>query len=286
MSRRVGFPCIRVAYAASPPENAHWVARIRHGWDARYRSAGIRAKVLPATSGVSRQHMRNCVKGATLGDLPGRRRQATVWSRAVAATVGGLAGWVSDRSSPKVDAVLSRPRARELAEEFARNAGRALVPGEKDLEHGWYFAWRNDGLAGSHGFAISKATGTLMHFGSAFSVERDLRMYDLGMDAERHDLVILEIANADETVEMLRRVAPSVVELSYGSGTVWRIPRRLTEEELRSRLARLPAIFPDVRLYFAFEAIETARHQECCVMELLSRPPLTPSGRGTKSEED
>ncbi len=162
-------------------------------------------------------------------------------------------------------------QARGLAEEFGRNTGRTLASAVTQLERGWYFAWRNDGRVGSHGLAVSKATGHILEFGSAFPVERDLRMYDLGMDADKHDLVILQVADAEETLRMLRRLAPTVVELSYESGTVWRVPRRLTEDELRSRLTSLPAIFPDVGLYFEFEAIEAARSSGWCVIELLPR---------------
>jgi hypothetical protein len=56
-------------------------------------------------------------------------------------------------------------------------------------------------------------------------VERDLQMYDRGMDADRHDLVILQITDLDATVAFLQRLELSVVELSYGQGTVWRPPR-------------------------------------------------------------
>ena len=53
----------------------------------------------------------------------------------------------------------------------------------------------------------------------------NLRMYDRGMDAEKHDLVITAVADLDETVALLQRIAPTVVEPSYEHGTVWRIVR-------------------------------------------------------------
>jgi hypothetical protein len=52
---------------------------------------------------------------------------------------------------------------------------------------------------------------------------------------------------------------------------VWRIPRRLTEEEIRAHLTNLPAIFPELGLYFCFEAVEEARAGELCVIDLLRR---------------
>ncbi len=96
-------------------------------------------------------------------------------------------------------------------------------------------------------------------------------MCDRGMDAEKHDLVILAVCDLDETLALLQRFAPTVVELSYEHGTFWRFPRRLTQDELRARLASLPAIFPDIGLYFQFEAVEVARSTGCCVVEVLPR---------------
>ena len=96
-------------------------------------------------------------------------------------------------------------------------------------------------------------------------------MYDQGMDAEKHDIVITLVADLDETVALLQQIAPTVVEPSYEHGTVWRIPRQLTEGEIRARIANLPALFPEVMLYFEFEAVEEARSSGCCVMELFPR---------------
>jgi hypothetical protein len=167
--------------------------------------------------------------------------------------------------------VVSETRARELAEEFSRKAGRTFAPTVTELERGWYFAWGDDGLIGSHGFAVSKETGRIFEFGSAFPRERDLRMYDRGMDADAYDLVVLAIADLDASIAVLQLLRPNITELSYETGTVWRIPRPLTEDELRVHLANLPAIFPDINLYVHFEAVEEARSSGCCVMEVIPR---------------
>jgi hypothetical protein len=121
--------------------------------------------------------------------------------------------------------VLPEERARELADEFAGGHGQTLVSRAAELQRGWYFNWQNDGRIGSHGPAVNMKTGNIFVFGSAFPVERDLRMYDRGMDAEKHDMVITAIAGLDETLAFLQRIAPTVVEPSCEHGTVWRIPR-------------------------------------------------------------
>ena len=167
--------------------------------------------------------------------------------------------------------MLSESRAREIAEDFAGAQG--LDPTVIETERGWFFTWGEE-LIGSKGLVVNKGTGRVFVLGSALiPLDRDLAMYHRGMDAEKHDLVIPEIADLDATVAFLQRIEPTVVEPSYDAGTVWRIPRPLTEAELRGRLADLPAVFPDLGLYLVFEAVVEARSTGCCVMDLLPRTP-------------
>ena len=148
----------------------------------------------------------------------------------------------------------------------------SLAPNATETDRGWFFQWE-EVLVGCKGLVVNKETGHVFALGSAFSVERDLRMYDRGMDAEQHDLVITAVNDLDKTLGLLSRIDPAVVEPSFEHGTVWRIPRSLTEAEMRTRLQTLPALFADVRLYFTFEAIEEARSTGCCQFELFPRRP-------------
>jgi hypothetical protein len=81
--------------------------------------------------------------------------------------------------------------------------------------------------------------------------------------------VVLEIADVDGTLRTLEELKISVVEPTYDGGTVWRIPRRLTKDELRTRLAKVPAVFGELRLYFDAEALERARAAGAFRFELL-----------------
>lgn len=169
--------------------------------------------------------------------------------------------------------MLSQERASVIAAQHAHSVGRNVARTVTELERGWYFRWESDGLVGSHGLAVSKSTGDIYQFGSAFPIDRDLSMYDHGMDADRHDLVVLRVADFERSLAVLETIGPTVVELTYESGTVWRVPRRLTTDELRERLRQLPAIFPDLQLYFRFEAVEEARASGCFDFDLLPRRP-------------
>ena len=157
----------------------------------------------------------------------------------------------------------------------ARWAADAQVLGRdaSELRLGWYFPMRFGGNApGCNGIIVSKADGSVFSLGSAFPVERDLRFYDRGFQSDKVDLVVLEVVDWPGTVEALLEVGPQTIELSYESGTVWRLPRPLTEDEIRQRLEDLPAIFGDLHIYFKFEVLARAEDDGLYRFTMLKRP--------------
>lgn len=100
-------------------------------------------------------------------------------------------------------------------------------------------------------------------------MERDLELYERGYQFGAYDLVITEIADLDATLSTLVDLRISVVEPRYEHGTVWRIPRPVTREELRTRLAKLPAVFGKLHLYFVAQALERARASNAFRFALL-----------------
>ena len=65
--------------------------------------------------------------------------------------------------------------------------------------------------------------------------------------------------NRERTVDTLVAVGPTMVTPEYEYGTVWRIPRRLSRQEIELRLAKSPIVFPEIDLYFRIEALQAAR---------------------------
>ena len=112
--------------------------------------------------------------------------------------------------------------------------------------------------------------------GSAFSVDRDLRFYDKGYQSELYDLVVLAVSNADRTVEHLSSIGPAIVTPEYESGTVWRIPRLLTKDEIRGCLTRLPHVFPDIKLYSRFEVLEEVEKDGSFEFKAIPRASVEP----------
>jgi hypothetical protein len=98
------------------------------------------------------------------------------------------------------------PRAIKTAQ-FQRYSGAGTSTGQ------------NDGRAGSHGLAVNRKTGK--HIRIRVGIPRRVRPACIrpGLDAEGHDMVITAIADPDETLAFLQRIAPAVVEPSFEYGT-------------------------------------------------------------------
>lgn len=149
----------------------------------------------------------------------------------------------------------------------------------RELENGWLFPYSGDtGVAlfdvpvGSNGVIVNKSTGAVYKLGSAYEVDRDARFYDLGYRNHIYDLVVLSVADRSATIDLLRKLAVSEVEIKYEHGTVWRIPRALSQKELVDRIQVLPCVFPEMQLYFSYELLEEARAKGTLEFEALECP--------------
>jgi hypothetical protein len=153
---------------------------------------------------------------------------------------------------------------RETARLLAQKAVHHLIHPDlcTETREGWFFPYDDEfGVTGSAGVIVHKWSGRALVLGShpAFTLERDLRAYDEGFQFKVYDLVILEISDRQKTIDVLARVGPAVVVPEYEHGAVWRIPRRLSRDEIEGRLDKLPVVFPEVRLWTCVEALQEAR---------------------------
>ncbi|MBK7585529.1 MAG: hypothetical protein IPI67_35760 [Myxococcales bacterium] len=168
--------------------------------------------------------------------------------------------------------MLDQTSARTIADMHVPDDVVIHEPGIRELQNGWFFPFRDrsEPVAGSQGIIINKSTGRVFNLGSAFPVERDLSLYDRGYQFESYDLVLLEVRDVNATLDTLLQLGLTCVEPTYEHGTVWRIPRRLTRDEFRTRLAHLPCVFGNVPLYFQVEVLEAARtsgYFRCDILE-------------------
>lgn len=167
--------------------------------------------------------------------------------------------------------VFDEPSARAIAEKALPDVelGRA-----RELRECWFFP-RSPKEIGSHGAIVNKRTGKVFQLGSAFSLERDLGMYDRGYQFERYDLVVLAVRDLEETRRALGRLGLQTFEPTYEHGQVWRVPRSMTDAAIWKQLEKLPCIFTAQGLYFRLEVLEEARREDWFRFEALEyRSPL------------
>jgi hypothetical protein len=168
--------------------------------------------------------------------------------------------------------MLSRSDALEVAQKSAQDGVFVREEDAQELSNGWYFPWHlpnGETLVGSHGVIVNKESGRCFSLGSAFTVDRDLRAYEAGYESLNYDIKLTKVHDRRLTLDFLEELGITVVEPELAHGTVWRIPRRLSREELGKLLEDLPRTFPNVMVYFRIEAIERVRADGCCEFDLI-----------------
>jgi hypothetical protein len=158
----------------------------------------------------------------------------------------------------------------EAAELARRATGREVdVDRAQETVEGWFFPYDRSDMLGSNGVVINKTSGKALVLGSAFTVARDLALYDKGYQFDAYDLVVLGFSALDAAVESLSSLNLTKVIPEYSSGVMWRIPKPLTREDIRARLSALPAVFGAAKLYFVLEKLHRAREAGILQVDIL-----------------
>ena len=169
----------------------------------------------------------------------------------------------------------SEPKKLTLREALSiaiRNADKGLTALEADvveLVNGWFFPWTvTDGQTrfGSPGVIVNKQSGECFHV--AHDVDSDLQGYVAGYTLREADVKISKVRELESTLDMLESLRISVVEPEFAHGTLWKIPRELSRDELQTMLSKLPCTFPNGYVYPVIETLENARANGWCDFEL------------------
>jgi hypothetical protein len=101
------------------------------------------------------------------------------------------------------------------------------------------------------------AAGRCIEFGSAFSTDINLRIYEAGyLDHPDYDLVVTEVSQVDEAIRLLAMLEIRYVVPEVSNGTTWRIPKVYSHQQLRAKLSRLPCRLNVGYLYFKWQVLE------------------------------
>jgi hypothetical protein len=150
---------------------------------------------------------------------------------------------------------------------------------EKD--YGWvifsqtkrYIETKNPALRtiGLGGILVEKNTGRLIKFGSAYSTETNLKIYEAGYFAhDDYDLVVTATSTPEEAVRLLDELRIAYVKPEIEGGTVWRTPKPYSTQQLRERLYHLPCRFNLGSLYFSWQALECMKASASLQFELVA----------------
>jgi hypothetical protein len=144
--------------------------------------------------------------------------------------------------------------------------------------YGWYFCYQSKAyiqsgddryaLFGSGGLIVERNDGDVFEFGSAYPLERYLAAYEAGFKFDTYDLTILSIRDIQQTVRLLLSLKMQYVVPEEESETVWRIPQKFTEDQIRSALASLPHTFYDQKFDFGYETFLAIDKAGCCKYQL------------------
>jgi len=144
--------------------------------------------------------------------------------------------------------------------------------------YGWYFlgqsrAFLETGdsskmLLGSGGFIVEREAGRVFEFGSAYPRERWIANYERGFKYECYDLTIIAVSDLERAIGLLQRLDMVYVIPEEENGTVWRIPRRYTQEQVRERLGRLPCTFAEQAFWHRVDVFDEIDASGCLKYEL------------------
>ena len=116
---------------------------------------------------------------------------------------------------------------------------------------------------GSGGILVEKTTGNTYEFGSAYSTDQNLRIYELGyFQYENWDIEVIKVINKTKTIAHLSKLDITYVVPEEEHGTVWRIAKKYTDEQIKNKLKSLPLRFNLGNVYFRWEQLESLKTQE------------------------
>jgi len=140
--------------------------------------------------------------------------------------------------------MIDEAAARELGTAAVTGyVGAAVLGPASTLDQGWYFPVIAKQSVAVAGVVVNAETGRALPVMPGSSLERDPSLYDRGFQFAAYDLAVLSITNIDETVRAMLGLGERILDVYYRNDRVYRVGRRLTEDEVRERLSRLPAVF-------------------------------------------
>jgi hypothetical protein len=148
-----------------------------------------------------------------------------------------------------------------------------------EKEYGWVFFpqskryletgnWR-DMLIGSGGDLVEKETGRIISFGSAYSIEKNLKIYELGyLKHDNWDMVINKIWDEPETILQLMKLRATYDIQEVKDGGARKISKTYTANQFKELIKKLPFRLNIGRAFASWEELEAFKNQNYFTYEL------------------
>lgn len=117
-------------------------------------------------------------------------------------------------------------------------------------------------MIGSGGVLVLKDNGKAIQFGSAFSVEENLEIYESGyLDHDNWDIVVTKIVDERNAVSQILALHATYVIPEEESGIVWRVPKAYSRKRITELIRKPPTRFNIGPIYFNYDVIRQLKQQ-------------------------
>ena len=146
-----------------------------------------------------------------------------------------------------------------------------------ETDFAWYIPFSSilpmnieDMLVGAYyGFIVGKVSGDLHQPGSAYSIEKWLTGYELGILDGPYDLIITKIKDKLATKKYLQRLNLNYFRPEVESGITWKIPRVFPDKMIEEKLANLPCTFSNQIFHFCIDVFKEIKASKVFEYELI-----------------
>jgi hypothetical protein len=112
-------------------------------------------------------------------------------------------------------------------------------------------------LIGSGGVLVLKDSGKAIQFGSAFSVEKNIEIYESGyLDHDNWDIVITSVVDEHQAVDQILALGATYVIPEEESGILWKIPKSYSRKRIKEIVRKPPIRLNIGPIYFNFDVVE------------------------------
>ena len=170
---------------------------------------------------------------------------------------------------------------------------RATLPDNQDLDveeaveipDGWVFFPQSKeylrtrdirfSLVGSGGVLIERETGRFFQFGSAFSLDENLAIYEAGyLNYEDWDIEVTKVKDLTAAAIAISSLNLKFAVPEFAHSETWRIPKSYNVKQIQSKLETLPARFRIGKIYFQWKVIDSLKNQRAFAYALLPNEGL------------